>query len=225
MLYTSLQEIKSLCEIDPDDTQEDKNLNFFNEWASQWIEDELGRPGLTYKVRTEFYEGNNTQNLILNNRPAFSTPTPAVYLDEGANFGATSGAFAGTSLLTYGEDFCLWIDQEDGISSKRGILIRINDVWPLPYWRRTGFLTPYVGQNPGSIKVTYTAGYTVDSLPSSIRFAADTLIIRMRKFFPLALEMTGESYQERSINWAGDRRDYLMAPIKPILHRYKNWRW
>ena len=71
MLWTDIQELKSVLEIDPGNTSEDKKLLLVIEWASAWMEEILGRPGFGYKARTEFYSGTGTQTLLLRSRPVY----------------------------------------------------------------------------------------------------------------------------------------------------------
>lgn len=225
MLYTDLSELKTVLEIDPADTSEDTKLNFFVAQASAWIEELLNRPGMTYKSRTEFYKGTGTQKLTLRSRPVYSTPTIQVYEDNAAYFGSATGAFDPTlTQLTYGIDFCLQIDQEDGVSSRSGILLRINDIWTKPQVRQFGLLSPFIEDDPGSLKVVYSAGYLVDNLPTPFRLAANTLIAEMRYLFPLGMPIASESYEERSIAMM-QYKDYLLTMIRPMLMPFRNWKF
>lgn len=223
MILTDLRELKAVLEIDPDDTSEDKKLNFFIETASQWIEEFLDRPGLTLKARTEFYKGTGTQQLCLRSRPI---PTPSgvqVWVDSGGFYGSVSGAFPDPALV-YGTDFCVTIDQEDG-SSRSAILNRIGALWPKPQVRFPGYLAPSQGVDMGSIKVTYTAGYTVDTLPAGFRFAANLLVAQIRHLFPLGFYLTSESYEERSVSYLLPQKRRLMAEVEGYLKSYRNWKW
>jgi len=222
MIYSDIGEVKSLLNIDPSDTIEDKNILFYIEWASRIIEEYLNRPGLTYASRTEYYGGSGTQKLLLKSRPVFVNPTIQVFLDEGGFYGSVSGAFTQSdSQLTYGVDFCL--DTLDGISSRSGILIRTHDFWPKPAIRQQGYLSPFIGQGFGAIKVIYTAGYTVDTLPPQFRAAADLLVSKLRYVFPLGVELGGESYEDRSISVVANQKGYLMSLVKPLLFTFRNW--
>lgn len=221
---TDLRELKKILEIPDTDTSEDVKLNFLIEQASIWIEEYLNRP-LFYRERTEFYRGTGRRKLLLRARPVYTTPPIRLFLDGGGAYGSTTDAFdPGTTEKIYGEDFALQIDQPDG-TSRSGILLRLNGYWPTPGVRSQGMLSPYLGESLGTIKVIYTAGYTIDKLPAKLRLACNTLVARLRHFFPLGLELNSESYEERSISWAGERKDYLLALVKPLLHSYKNWKF
>ena len=222
MLLTDLRELKKYLDIEPGDTSEDSKLSFFVEHASQWIEELLDRPGLSFKSRTEFYQGTGTQRLPVRSRPVYTSPTVQVFVDDVGYFGSASGSFASTTALTYGTDFAVQVDQEDG-TSRSGILLRLNDTWPKPQVRQFGYLSPFVWSAQGNVKVIYTAGYTVDTLPSVFRLAVNLLVARMRYLFPLGMEIGSESYEERSISLIADRKDYLIAQIRPMLWNYRNW--
>lgn len=232
---TDLRELKVWLDIDPANTSEDKKLNFYIELATQWIEEILDRPGLFFASRTEYYKGTNTQKLLLNSRPVYTTPTIQVNEDEAGYYGAPTGSFASTTALTYGDDFCLQIDQANG-TSRSGILIRRNDVWPRPTNRMRGLLAPFIGEDFGSIKITYSGGYTVDDLPSQFRAATTLLVANLRQLLPLGQPIQAESYEERAISYGGPQfagssnvsgaqKTFLLALAKPLIMSYKNWRF
>ena len=89
--------------------------------------------------------------LQLRHLPIRGGTNPIVYEDAGAEFGEASGAFGASTQLTWGTEF--WADWrgDDGAGepvSYSGALVRDGA------WQR----------QPGSIKVTYIAGYTADEL-------------------------------------------------------------
>lgn len=223
MQLTDLRELKEVLEIDPLNTTEDTKLLFFIEQATSWIKELLNRHGLEYKSRTEYYRGTGTQKLLLKSRPVFTTPTIQVFVDEQGYFGAASGAFGSTTAWTYGVDFTIQPDQEDG-TSRSGILYAINRYWPKPSARQRGLLTPFLSPDLGSIKIIYTAGWTTDNMPAIVRQACNLLVSKMRYIFPLGMELSSESYEDRSISILGERKDYLLGGIKPMLIPYfRNW--
>lgn len=225
MLFTDLRQVKSILEIPMANKREDKNLLFICTWASAWIEELLNRPGMSYKRRTEYYDGTGTQQILLKSRPVYTTPSIEVYFDEGGNYGAVSGSFdSGTTALTYGSDFVVRVDQEDG-TSRSGILIRLNSVWPKRSYRQQGLLSPFFGPNPGCIKVVYSAGYTVDNMPEPLRMASVSLVAKIRNFFPLGMEIVNESYENRYISYILQNRDYLLGQVKDVILMHRNWNW
>ena len=98
--------------------------------------------------------------------------TPVVNVDPNGFWGETTSGFQSNTQLVYGTDYFLQIDSDDG-SSKSGLLIRRGDWWPKTFSRQRGLLAPYVTPGYGSVKVTYSAGYTLDTLPSAIRAACE----------------------------------------------------
>lgn len=222
MLWTDLRELKTMLDIDPANKSQDVKLGFLVEQASAWIEEILNRPGMSYKARTEYYKGTGTHRLLLRSRPVFTSPTIAVYVDSSGYYGSATGAFDSTTALTYGTDFFLEIDQEDG-TSRSGILRKVSGFWPKPMVRSPGYLTPYVQEDTGSIKVTYTAGFTVDSLPAQLRTACNLLMARMNYIFPLGVELNSDGYEERSLGVVTSEREKLLALVKPMILSFKNW--
>jgi len=222
MILSDLQECKKLLDIDPENTSEDVKLSIYLECATNWVETFLNRK-LTRKERTEYYKGTGTQKLLLRVRPVFLPLS--VYVDtQNGNWGQSSDSFASTTLLTYGSDYVLQVDDENGDRSQCGILIRLKGYWPKPYARVTGLLSPFINFDPGSVKVVYTAGYTIDTLPAAIRLACDSLVAAYRYVFPLGMVLDNESYEERSIRTHIEKaRDYCFMVAKPLLLPYRNW--
>lgn len=221
-IYTDLRELKTYLEIDPEDVSEDKKLGLMVEQASQWIEELINRPGMMYKVRTEYYKGKGTPKLTLRSRPVYATPTIVVNVDDAGFFGSASGAFPTSGNLTYGDDFCLDIDQDDE-TSRSGILYRKTNFWPKMSVAERGYLYSYAIPGMGNIKVTYYGGYTVNNLPASFRLACNILVARMRQLFPTGMELSSESYEERSVSYWIRQKNYLLTLVKPIIWNFRNW--
>ncbi len=220
-ILTDIRELKIALSLDQDNTIEDTLLMFQIEWASALIEDYLDRR-LGFDTTTEYYTGNDTQKLQLRRRPAFPEGMQ-VWVQQDGFYGQRSGTFqTPEALLVYGTDYVLDVDQPDG-SSRSGLLLRTHTTWPRMWIRVPGLLRPFRYPTYGSVKVTYSAGYTVDTLPSSIRLACNLLVMKMRNLMPLGQEVGSESYEERHISYATRNKDYLMSLIKPILHTYRNW--
>ena len=221
-----LPSLKSWLDLDPDYTVEDKNLLWFIELASEWIEEILGRRGRIFKrSRTEYYNGTGTQKLPLKSRPVFTTPTIQCWVDRYGFYGQTDDSFESEeSELTYGNEFVLQVDQDDG-TSRSGILLRRNRFWLKRFVREPGYLSPYVDDPHGNVKVTYTAGYDLDNLPMVLRAATIKLVASIRYLFPLGMELGSESYQERSISVLADKKDYLTGMVKEMILPYRNWKF
>jgi hypothetical protein len=219
-----MDELKAILEISSTSQAEDVKLLFYVEYASDIIAEVLDRPGLWSKARTEYYNGTGTQKLLLKSRPVLTSPTILVREDESGFFGSASGTFGTDTALTYGEDFHLWIDQDDG-SSRCGILLRDGDFWPRPASRQTGLLSPFLGEGFGNIRVIYTGGYTLDTLPGAFRLAAALLIARLRLIFPLGVILSSENYEDRGVSYSIPDRNKLLEMVKPLVFSYRNWKF
>lgn len=220
-----LNETKVALEIDPANTAEDKKLLLFLDYASDWVGELLNRRnGILYKSRTEYYDGTGTTRLLLRSRPVYATPVIEVTHDANGFYGCTSGAFGSTSTpLTYGVDFALKVDQDDG-TSRSAVLVKMNGVWERKFGRQAGWLSPFVVRDTGSYKVVYSAGWTIDGMPALLRQAVLTLVARMRYLMPVGMEIGSESYEERNITVVAEKKDYLMGIVKPmVLPYYRNW--
>ncbi len=223
MILGDLPSLKAMLEIPDCVTSEDRRLLFLLRMASEWIE-ELCNREFQYKQWTEYLDARGSQRLLLSHRPAYPNEM-TIYFEGGSNYGAGNDPFPSTSLLTYGTDYVLEIDDVANNRSKRGIVYRINAVWPRK-WARVGrYLSPFEVTNPGVIKATYWAGFTIDQLPGPIRLALITLIGKMRNYFPLAMEIGGEGYEDRSLSYTNQARNYLLETCKDLLVNARNHKW
>lgn len=223
MLLTDLRELKKILEINPNNTQEDGKLNFLIEWASKWIEELLDRGPLEQREWTEYFNGTNTQNLCLLHRPVFTDPAPRVWVHEDGFFGQKSGAFIDDHELTYGTDFVVDTRESTTQKGESGILVRVDDVWNPGFYRSRGMLSPYIGPSNGSIKVTYTAGYTVDDLPSTYRMACNFIVMELRYVLPVGMKIGSDGYEGRSLGIINSQKDYLLGMVYPMIWGKRNW--
>lgn len=223
MLFQDLRELKSLLEIDSDDSSEDKFIMFLNEYVAGLFTETLNHD-FDFKARTRYYDGTGTSKLILKHRPVFTTPTIQTWVDDSGFFGEASGAFASSTLLTYGTDYFLQVDQDDG-TSRSAILVRNRATWNKPSYRQAGYLTSYLGPSNGNVKVTYTAGYTLDTLPSPFRLCAAVVVARLRHLLPMGFFLTSESYEERAVSYWLNDRSMLRGIINEMIGTYRNWKW
>lgn len=229
MLLTDLLELKVQLDIDPADASEDKLLTFLIEQASKWVEELLDR-NIAFKTRTEYYRGTGTQKLLLRSRPVNPTP-PAGYTaltvvqDTGGLFGSATNAFATATsrTLVYGTDYALDIDRDDG-TSRSGILYRVGDLWFKPSVRQTGLLSPFMGPDMGSYKVSYAAGYLPDNLPAQFRFGVNLLVAKMRTLLPLGVPLASDGGPTRNVSVLAENKQFLISPeIRSLLFSHKNW--
>jgi hypothetical protein len=219
---SDLKEIKVFLAIDQADQSSDLKLNFLIEMASAWIEETINRVGrLEYKARTEYYQGTGTQKLYLRARPVLTTPAIRAFVERGGYYGEAADAFGSVSELTYGSDFVLKIDQDNG-SSRSGILVRLNEYWPKFGIRQAGYLSPFISEGFGNIKIIYTAGYSQDTLPAQLRLACCTLVAELNMLFPLGFFLTTESYEERNVGYFLPQKKPLLSMIEPMICGFRN---
>lgn len=223
MLLTDLRELKKILEIDTNNTQEDAKLGFLIEHASKWIEELLDKGDLAAREWTQYLNGTNTQYLCLEHRPILASPTPRVWVDAEGNAGQRSGAFADSTELTYGTDFIIDTRESTDGTGISGMLIRIDDVWQPGFYRSRGMLSPYIGPSNGSIKVTYTAGYTVDNLPATYRMACNFIVTELRYVLPVGMKIGSDGYEGRSLGIINSQKDYLLGQIYPMIWGKRNW--
>ncbi len=228
MIYSDLRELKSELEIDPENTSEDQSLSRRIKQASALMDLYLTCPPKQKESKTEFYKGYGTPKLVLKRRPVFTDPAIQCFVSRTGYWGQSTDAFTdGGDTLTYGSDFVLEVDGDTGgdVTSKRGLLWRLDGLWPNFTVRTQGLITPYTVPAYGNIKVIYTAGYTVDTLPEVFRFCCNELAARIRYFFPQAQALAGDGYEERSLSFNSERKDYLMAIVKQHLFPFRTWRF
>ncbi len=227
MLLTDLHELKAVLDVAPDNTAEDKKLNFFIEYASKLIEQLLNR-SFEYRRRVEYYAGTGTQKICLRHRPVYTTPVVQVFYDSFGYYDASGTAFDDQGdELTYGDSFALvldWDSDGDGIAdaSRSGILVRMNNVWSRPSARQQGYLSPFVTESLGNYKVVSTGGYTIDTLPAEIRAAANILCAKLRLLMPLGMWLNSESYEERHVSYYIPHKRQLMSDVWPLIQGYRN---
>lgn len=231
MLLTDLGEIKTLLDIDPANTAQDKLLYFLIKTASEWIEQLINRPGLSFAQREEYPRPSGTEKLLLKYRPvrASTQYAPQVWTNISACFpqGASTQNLNTTGeLLQWGVDYDVMIDDVAKQWSRAGILLRRNgSTWEKDWSRQRGFLSPFVRQTYGTIRVVYWAGYTADDLPQGFRDACNFIVARLKNTWPLGMELGGESYEERSVSYLAQQKNYLCATALPFISQYRNWRF
>jgi hypothetical protein len=222
MNLTDIHELKAILEITASDTSEDVRLNFYIEWATALIKEYLNRP-LAYETRTEFYSGTGTQKLLLRARPVVVTGLE-VRVDNAGYYGAPDDSFGSGSVLTFGDDYFLELDQSDG-TSRSGILVRRSAVWERPFVRFRGLLSPLVGEAFGNVKVTYTGGWKPETIPPEVRQACCMLVAKLRYLYPLGVNLVSEHYEERHITIGSRSRNYLLSEVASLIRTHRNYKF
>jgi hypothetical protein len=121
-------------------------------------------------ARTEYYDGVTGTQLKLRFRPVV-TSSLQVWCDDSGGYGQGSGTpFATGTELTIGTDFAL-MDVRNSYSLS-GILVRLNNVWPVGWRRPLDRLASVLEGERGAVKVTYKAGWALADIPQGIVQAA-----------------------------------------------------
>ena len=124
-------------------------------------------------------DGNYGKLLRLNHYPV--TSIASINEDRAGRSGFKSGQFAASSLLTEGDDY--YLDASQASFSASGMVVRLTTQWPA---------------EPGSIKVTYTAGWTAEQLDGDVTdVAQDATDIKLAVIKTVA-EAYNETVQQQS---------------------------
>lgn len=118
---------------------------------------------------TEYYDGNGYPELPLKRFPISSVSS--VYLDTNGWYGQNSSGFASNTQLTAGTQYVVDYDKS------ALMLVSYSQTWP---WSAQGSGWLYAGlmrrgaswiawpKWPGCVKVTYTAGYSLATMPKDL---------------------------------------------------------
>lgn len=182
---------------------------------------------------TEVYSGNNTSNLLLKQTPV--TNIASLYLDAGAFYGSVAGAFAASTLLTDGVDYALTFDGYLGstneesadttLASLTGIVKRIGSVWPGSITYVPGQLISQLTPGVGNIQVTYTAGWTVNTMPMTLRAAICNLAKVIQRSAPFGGQLGSESWQGYSYSLLNGNSGRFpeLGTTRQMLGRYRRF--
>lgn len=131
-------------------------------------------------------DSRRNSSLQLTYLPVRSVTT--LYVDEAANAGQASGAFAAATLQTKGTDYWIEFDVPYGGDVNKGLCrsgcLMASGAWP---------------NTPGTVKVTYRAGYSPDELRG--RVTADATD-------------SGGVISQKKVNASGIHRAALLTAIK-----------
>ena len=212
-LLTSLSDVKTFLSIR--DTSEDTLLQLLIPQVSALIEEYCDRT-FGKNTYTEYYLGNGKSFFPLNQRPVYSITN--LWQDDNAYWGSASNPFSSLTLLQYGVDYALEIDQPDG-SSRSGLVFNVDGWWDAPFTYTPGIITPTLGPYVGNIKVTYVAGYA--PVPAQIELACNMAIANLRNTSQYGTAISTETFEEYSVGLDGSKH-VLTEPVKNILARFRN---
>ena len=166
MALTTLGEVKAQGNINPLDTSRDTQIKSLINGITDLVKQTLRRD-IESTQYTEYYSGDNSSVLLLNQYPIISVSR--VCLDDNAYFGQESGAFPASGDLVQGTDYAI-MSGTKGVGSS-GMLRRINQVWYRYPTVAPGKVALQTSAPPGNILVTYTAGFS--PVPFGIKFAVN----------------------------------------------------
>lgn len=220
MALADIDNVKLALGIAADDTSEDDLLNLLIAQVTALIEAELHRKILRANY-VEYYSGTGTPFLVLAQRPVVAAGLEV--REDLSGWYGTGAGFGTDTVLTYGTNYALRVDQPDG-SSRAGVLARLDGVWKRPVRRPGGLvnvLTPVLGESLGSLKVTYTAGYA--TLPADVEFAAIMAIAKARQVLPYGQMLGSESYEERAVAFVNLwKTTGILSEAMASLRGYRN---
>jgi hypothetical protein len=118
----------------------------------------------------------------------YVTSITTLHEDQSAYFGQGGSDFAAATLLTEGTHFVP--EYENGTFCKSGRIIRINRNW---------------SSRPGTIKVTYVAGFTAAQLNDEYSFVKEAVLEEMQsKFSRVKQQRSGGGGPLRKVTYHGD---------------------
>ena len=212
MALTTLADLKTYLGIT--DTSEDDLLNLLIADADAAILGYIGRT-IESATLTEYYSGDGTQMLVLQQRPV--TAVTSANVDDGGYAGQASGAFPVATAWTAGEDFFIRTVVEN--ESNTGELVAIKGPGTF-----TGDREPRTwGEWPlgtGNIKVVYTAGYA--TVPSDLAGACRILAAWMRASRENGMPVKSEKLGAYSYTLLEDTGIPELSTIRGLCNRYRN---
>jgi hypothetical protein len=162
---------------------------------------------------TEYYSGDGSEFIVLRRKPV--TTVTSVYADAGGRYGQSDDPFPSTSLLTEGTDYSVRIDG----GTQTGILVRHGAFWPYAHRRPIRRLGWEVSPEFGSVKVTYTAGYTPAQLADIAEAIYQESAARWSSRFNGMGPFQSESLDgySRSLGSGGSSSESMVSPfVSPI---------
>lgn len=138
-----------------------------------------GIPYLTSSDRLQFFSGvsGEAKVLTLDNLPLRSVTS--IYEDPSGYFGTVAGSFGSGTLLTEGTDFAPMYEQAGLCRS--GSILRISGTW---------------ATEPGSIKVTYSSGWSATEIDARER-------AKIKRAIWLTLHHYWNAYHQAKLGMAG----------------------
>ena len=212
MALTTLADLKTYLGIT--DTSEDDLLNLLIADADAAILGYLDR-AIEQASLTEYYSGDGTTNLLLQQRPV--TTITSVHVDAAGYAGQGSGAFDSTTEWTAGTDFYAQSVVENESNTGNIIAIKGPGTFTADHQPMTWGEWP---RGTGNIKVVYTAGYS--TVPSDLAAACRILVAWMRSSRENGMPVKSEKLGSYSYTLLEDTGIPELATIRGLCNRYRN---
>lgn len=136
--------------------------------------------------------GGEADVLVLAHIPVRSITS--LYEDSDARFGTAASAFPASTLLTQGTDY--WPEFDSASFCMSGI-IRRNTAWPT---------------SPGSVKVTYVAGWSADEL-AGVTVSGGLGVPDARDIKEAVLLAACRKFKERKLHAKSSRAGWIAGPL------------
>lgn len=173
-------------------------------YADQAIKSYLKRD-ININQYVEYYNGNGTPNIILNQYPVYPSNL-SVWFDPQGYWGQAPNAFASGTLLTQGTNYAVVIDS-GGARSNRGLIqylsggpITMAQFWlpnpPLFTGKLAATRPPCWPVGQGNLKVSYVAGF--NPIPADLVYAAGMTIAYMARTMSQGGPLQSESFEAYS---------------------------
>ncbi len=215
MALSTLQNIKLQANIPQNDTSRDLQYSAILTGVTAYVKQKLNRD-LEQATYTEWYSGDSSPILLLNQRPV--TSVASVYLDNSAYWDQGTTPFGPSTLLVQGVDYALRqlsSTKGDGV----GRLYRIVGSWTAPPRRQMGYVSNLPGIGIGNIQVTYTAGYA--TIPADLAMAVNALVIRVANSAIFGGIISGGNYEDASMTLADPKVAATMfGSLENMLAQY-----
>lgn len=192
MSLVSVDELKLHINIPLTNTAEDARLQQFLDGVEEGIWQWLGRERvegyapLDSVQSTEYYDGNDRQNLVLRRRPV--TAVAGLWVDRTGHYGQNPGGFSDPATIwEYGVAYAA--KRLDQTEANGGLLVAFSGA--IPTFQGQVARNPAFPRGQGNIKVTYTAGYT--SVPFDLSLAICNVAASVRKAAPRGIGLESET--------------------------------
>lgn len=206
---------------------------FTAEWLAQVVpalekalSDRLERPVAYATGIVEWPTASDDATILLEATPVASISE--IRWDPIGGYGQISGTFGDTTVLTAGTDYYLELDGKGSFAgtSVTGSVVRRGRTWGFRRQWQRGLIASSREEVRGTIKVTYSGGYTATTFPEPLRMAMGKALAILRQTLPfvgpVGSEMIGGYNYSKTIGAELDKHEF--AEIRQLIGHYKRYR-